>query len=76
MKNLISRELEKYMTDRLNNLKELTEQIKKETEIIREQNERIREHTERLRRENEVLRSLTPDQLSEIVKKSTRGTPD
>jgi predicted phage gp36 major capsid-like protein len=63
-------------SDWLTPLKELTEQIIRETEILKEQNERIREHTERLRKENKALRSLTPDQLSEIVKKSTRGTPD
>ncbi len=52
------------------------EQMRNDTEQIRRRTERIREQTERLRRENEVLRSLTPDQLSEIVKKSTRRTPD
>jgi hypothetical protein len=54
------------------NLKELTEQIRKETEIIREQNEKIEKDIERLRRENEALRSLTPEKISEIVKKSIK----
>jgi hypothetical protein len=52
------------MTDWLNPLKELNEQIIQETEIIREQNERIKEHTERLQRKNKALRfpksNLTP----------------
>jgi hypothetical protein len=52
------------------------EQVRRDTEQIRRRTERIKEHTERLRRENKALRSLTPDQLSEIVKKSTRGTPE
>ena len=56
----------------MNNLKELREQIRKEIEIIREQNKKLEEDIERLRRENEALRSLTPEKISEIVKKSIR----
>jgi len=60
------------MTHWLTPLKELSEQIRKETEIIREQNEKIEKDIERLRRENEALRSLTPEKISEIVKKSIK----
>jgi hypothetical protein len=56
----------------MTNLKELSEQIRKETEIIREQNERLEKEIERLERENEALRSLTPEKISEIVKKSIK----
>jgi len=43
------------MTDWLNPLKELNEQIIQETEIIREQNKKIEERIDRLRRKNKAL---------------------
>lgn len=49
-----------------------TELIRKETELIRRETELIRKETERLRRENKALRSITPEILAEIVKKSMK----
>jgi hypothetical protein len=60
------------MTHWLTPLKELSEQIRKDTELIREENERLEKEIERLERENEALRSLTPEKISEIVKKSIK----
>jgi regulator of replication initiation timing len=51
------------MTDWLSGFRE-------EIKQIREDNKQIRKEVERLRKENEALRSITPEKLLEIVKKS------
>jgi hypothetical protein len=56
-------------SDWLNPFRRETEKIIKNTELIRQQNEKMKRDIERLRR-------ITPEEISEIVKKSTRGTPD
>jgi len=53
------------MTDWLSSLREETRQLREETR-------KLREVVERLRKENEALRSITPEQLSKIVKKSIK----
>ncbi len=44
--------------------------FREETKQIREQNNQLKKEVERLRKENEALRSITPEKLLEIVKKS------
>ena len=53
------------MTDWLSSFRE-------ETNQIREQNNQLKEEVERLRKENEALRSITPEKLLGIVKKSIK----
>ena len=47
-----------------------------ETKQIIERTNQLKKENERLRKETEALRSVTPEKLSEIVKKSMRRTPD
>jgi hypothetical protein len=47
-----------------------------ETKKIIERTNQLKKENERLRKETEALRSVTPEKLSEIVKKSVRKTPD
>lgn len=53
------------MTDWLSSFRE-------ETNQIREQNNQLKKEVERLRKENEALRSITPEKLLGIVKKSIK----
>jgi regulator of replication initiation timing len=50
--------------------------LKEETKQIIERTNQLKKENERLRKETETLRSVTPEKLSEIVKKSMRRTPD
>ena len=47
-----------------------------ETKQIIERTNQLKKENKRLRKETEALRSITPEKLSEIVKKSMRRTPD
>ena len=62
------------MIDWLYSLKEETKRIKEETKQIIERTNQLKKENERLRKETEALRSVTPEKLSEIVKKSMRRT--
>jgi len=48
--------------------------LKEETKQIIERTNQLKKENERLRKETEALRSVTPEKLSEIVKKSMRRT--
>ena len=50
--------------------------LKEETKQIIERTNQLKKENKRLRKETEALRSITPEKLSEIVKKSMRMTPD
>jgi len=50
--------------------------FEEETKQIIERTNQLKKENERLRKETEALRSVTPEKLSEIVKKSMRRTPD
>lgn len=46
--------------------------FKEETKQIIERTNQLKKENERLRKETEALRSITPEQLSKIVKKSIK----
>jgi len=50
--------------------------FKEKTKRIIERTNQLKKENERLRKETEALRSVTPEKLSEIVKKSTIRIPD